>query len=161
MIYAATRQEGRGAPQEPSSANGGLSTVPLPTAWRKPATGSSPSPRLPPSQWRSARTTNAIERLHRRSSSEGSRRRPCCHRPTPPQCCSGRCSLPGRSTCARSMAGRRFATKLHRSANRPRRVIGIDDENGGTDTAAFPEKTHQRASPIGSLSRPKNDLNAK
>jgi putative transposase len=35
-----------------------------PTASRKPETGSSPLPALPPSQWCSARTTNAIERLH-------------------------------------------------------------------------------------------------
>ena len=34
--------------------------------------------RLPPSQWRSARTTNAIER-RARSSNEGSRHKPCCH----------------------------------------------------------------------------------
>jgi hypothetical protein len=46
----------------PSSANGGSSTAPSPTAWRKPATGFTFT-RLPPSQWRSARTTNAIERL--------------------------------------------------------------------------------------------------
>ena len=41
------------------------------------------------------------------SSSEGSRRRPCCHRPTPPPCCSGRCSLPVKSPCERSTAGKR------------------------------------------------------
>ena len=33
--------------------------------------------------------------------------RPCCHQPRPPPCCSGRYSPPARSTCARSMAGRR------------------------------------------------------
>ena len=43
--------------------------------------------RLPPSQWRSARTTNAIERLHEESNG-GSRRRPCCRPPTPRPCCS-------------------------------------------------------------------------
>ena len=37
--------------------------MPSPTAWTKPATGSSLN-RLPPSQWRSVWTTNAIERLH-------------------------------------------------------------------------------------------------
>jgi hypothetical protein len=42
-----------------------------------------------------------------RSSSGGSRPRPCCRRPTPPRCCSGHCSPLARSTCARSMAGRR------------------------------------------------------
>jgi putative transposase len=46
--------------------------------------------RLPPSQWKSARTTNAIERLHE----EFRRRiktRPSCHRRKPRQCCSGLC----------------------------------------------------------------------
>jgi Transposase, Mutator family len=58
--------------------------------------------RLPPSQWRSARTTNAIERLHE----EFKRRiktQTCCRRRTQPPCCSGRCSLPARSTCEKSM----------------------------------------------------------
>ena len=35
-----------------------------PTVWRKPGSGCSPLPGCPPSQWRSVRTTNAIERLH-------------------------------------------------------------------------------------------------
>ena len=59
--------------------------------------------RLPPSQWRSARTTNAIERLHE----EFKRRIKCCRRPIRRQCCSGRCSPLVRSTCARLMVGRR------------------------------------------------------
>src|SRR5665647_1158337 len=42
-----------------------------------------------------------------RSSSEGSRRRPCCRLQTPLPCCSGRCLPLVRSTCARSMVGRR------------------------------------------------------
>ena len=42
-----------------------------------------------------------------RSSSDGSKRRPCFRLQTPPPCCSGRCSIPGRSTCARSMVGTR------------------------------------------------------
>ena len=43
--------------------------------------------RLPPSQWRSLRTTNAIERSSgcRRSSSGGSKPKPCCRKPTPPR----------------------------------------------------------------------------
>src|SRR5665213_2161618 len=39
--------------------------------------------------------------------SDGSRRKLFCHPPTPPRCCSGRCSPPVRSTCARWMVGRR------------------------------------------------------
>jgi Transposase, Mutator family len=57
--------------------------------------------RLPPSQWRSARTTNAIERLH-----EEFKRRPCCRPLKPLPCCSGHCSLLARSTCERLTAGR-------------------------------------------------------
>jgi hypothetical protein len=62
--------------------------------------------RLLRSQWRSVRSTNAIERCMR-SSSDGSRCRLCCHLRTLRRCCSGLCSLPARSTCARSMAGKR------------------------------------------------------
>src|SRR5580693_1119269 len=60
--------------------------------------------RLPPSQWRSARTTNAIERLH-----EEFKRRiktQTVHPPIQPPCCSGRCLLAARSTCAKLMAGK-------------------------------------------------------
>ena len=42
-----------------------------------------------------------------RSSNAGSRPRPSCLQQRLPPCCSGRCSPPVRSTCARSMAGRR------------------------------------------------------
>jgi hypothetical protein len=42
-----------------------------------------------------------------RSSSDESRRRPSCHQRTSRPCCSGLCSLPARSTCARPMAGKR------------------------------------------------------
>ena len=106
MIYAATPRGDRSCAARPSSANGGSSTAPSPTAWRKPATGSSPSPvcrrangaaRAPPT--RSSGCT--------KNSSEGSKPRPCCRPPTPPPCCSGRCWPQARSTCARSMAGRR------------------------------------------------------
>jgi hypothetical protein len=38
--------------------------------------------------------------------------------------------------------------------------MGIDAENGGTNTAAFPEK-RTGGLPIGPLSRPNDDLNAK
>jgi hypothetical protein len=41
-----------------------------------------------------------------RSSSAGSRRRPCCRRQTRLPCCFGHYLLPARSTCARSMAGK-------------------------------------------------------
>src|SRR6266566_730998 len=90
----------------PSSANGGSSTAPSPTAWRKPATGSSPSP-----VYRRASGVAPAPRMRSndctRSSSEGSRRRACCRPRTPLPCCSGHCSPLARSTCAKLMAGRR------------------------------------------------------
>src|SRR5260370_4197284 len=90
----------------PSSANGGSSTVPSPTAWSKPVSGSSPSRvcrQVSGAAWAPPMPLSDSTR----SSSDGSRPRPCCHRPIPPPCCSGHCSLPDRSTCARSMAGKR------------------------------------------------------
>jgi hypothetical protein len=63
--------------------------------------------RLPPTQWRSARTTNAIERLH-----EEFKRRIKMQTVLPSAltaaCCSGRCSPQDRSTCARLKVGRRL-----------------------------------------------------
>jgi len=59
--------------------------------------------RLPPSQWRSARTSNAIERLH-----EEFKRR-IKTQTVPPSADTAAmlfCWLPDRSTCERSMAGR-------------------------------------------------------
>jgi putative transposase len=53
--------------------------------------------RLSPSQWRSVRTTNAIERLH-----EEFKRRIKTQTVSPP-CCSGLCSPRDRSTCARKL----------------------------------------------------------
>jgi TPP-dependent indolepyruvate ferredoxin oxidoreductase alpha subunit len=41
-----------------------------------------------------------------RSSSAGSRRKPCCHAPRRPLCCSGCCWRPVRSPCEKSMAGK-------------------------------------------------------
>ena len=62
--------------------------------------------RLPESQWKSARTTNAIERLHE----EFKRRiktQTVLPSAGPRRCCSGPRSPQGRSPCARSTAGRR------------------------------------------------------
>jgi Protein of unknown function (DUF5131) len=47
-----------------------------------------------------------------RNSSEGSRRKPCCHPQTRRPCCSGLCWLPGKSPCARSTAGTPFPQSL-------------------------------------------------
>src|SRR6201987_5900409 len=61
--------------------------------------------RLPVSQWKSARTTNAIERLHEEFKGR-IKTQTCCHRPRPQRCCCGRCSPRVRSPCAKSTAGR-------------------------------------------------------
>jgi transposase-like protein len=60
--------------------------------------------RLPPSQWRSARTTNAIERLHEEFKRFKNQTVLPSAKPLP--CCSGHCSLLARSTCERLTAGR-------------------------------------------------------
>jgi transposase-like protein len=59
--------------------------------------------RLPPSQWRSVMQSSVCTK----NSSDGSKPRLFSRPPTPPRCCSGRCSLQDRSTCARWMVGRR------------------------------------------------------
>src|SRR5258707_14039277 len=91
---------------KPSSANGGSSIAPSPTAWRRQETACSPS--------RACRRANGAayapptrSSVCTRNSSAGSRPKPFCRRPTPLQCCSGRCSPQDRSTCARWMVGRR------------------------------------------------------
>src|SRR5664279_1762528 len=91
----------------PSSANGGSSIALSPIAWRKQATVCSPSPAC-----RQASGAAHEQRMRSsgctRNSNEGSRLRPCCRRQIRPRCCSGRCSLPARSTCAKWMDGRRW-----------------------------------------------------
>ena len=62
--------------------------------------------RLDPSQWNSARTTDAIERRTGEVRRHSPRPRPGCPAPRPCRCCSGRCWPPARSGCARSTAGR-------------------------------------------------------
>src|SRR5271168_4065519 len=95
----------------PSSASGGYATAPSPTLWRKLAIASLPS--------RACRRANGEAREQQtrsnvctKSSSGGSKRKPCCHRQIRRRCCSGRYSPPVRSTCARSMAGRRLQQNL-------------------------------------------------
>src|SRR6266702_1574313 len=105
MIYAATRQEVE-ARRKAFIRKWRSSTAPSPTAWRKPVTGSSPSRVCRQVSGAACAPPMPLSDCTR-SSSEGSRHRPCCHRPIPPPCCSGHCSLPDRSTCARSMAGKR------------------------------------------------------
>src|SRR5512144_1877531 len=52
-----------------------------------------------------------------RRSNGGSRPRPCCRHRRPRRCCSGRCSPPDKSPCARSTAGR------HWPPNRPTQAL--------------------------------------
>ena len=106
MIYAVTRRRSR-AGGMPSCASGGSSVGRWPTAWKKPVTASSPS--------RGYRRANGAApgppmRLSvcTKSSSDGSRRRPCCHRLRQRRCCFGRCSLPVKSACERLTVGRHW-----------------------------------------------------
>ena len=79
MIYAATREDIEDSPQSLHPRSGGSNTALSPTSLEEAGDRLFTFTCLPPSQWRSARTTNAIERL-RKSSSEGSKPRPCCRR---------------------------------------------------------------------------------
>jgi hypothetical protein len=78
---------------------------PSPTASRKPATGSSPSPACHRASG-AARAPPTRSNGYTRSSSAGSKRRLYCRRRTRPPCCSGRYLPPARLTCAKSMAGK-------------------------------------------------------
>src|SRR6185369_1078786 len=89
-----------------SFANGGSSTGRSRTVWRKPAIGYSPSPNCHRANG-GAPVPRTRSNGCMRSSNAGSRPRPSCPQQRLPPCCSGRCSPPVRSTCARSMAGRR------------------------------------------------------
>jgi hypothetical protein len=102
MIYAATREE----IEERRNAfirKWRLKHRAVPTAWRKPASVSSPSPacRRVTEKARARRTppTGCT-----RSSNDASR--PSCPQPKLPPCCSGPCSRHVRSACVKSMAGR-------------------------------------------------------
>src|SRR6266446_1981265 len=91
---------------KPSCASGGCATPLLPIAWKRQGIASSPSPRC----------RQANGKVHElptpsndctKSSNAASKLKPCCHPPTRQQCSSGRCWRQGRSSCERSMAGRR------------------------------------------------------
>ena len=76
--------------------------------------------RLPRTQWRSAKTTNAIERLsvYTRSSGDGSKRRPCCRLPSADTAAMLFWALPasGQTKCGKSIVGRR-SPQTHRSTD--------------------------------------------
>jgi len=101
MIYAAPRRAARSRPgARRSSANGASNAAPSPTAWRKPATGCSPSHDFRRANG-GARGPPMRSNDCTKSSSEGSRRKPCCRQQTPQPCCSGHSLPPDRSICAR------------------------------------------------------------
>src|SRR6266446_447074 len=92
---------------KPSCASGGCATPLLPIAWKRQGIASSLSPRC----------RQANGKVHEpptpsndctKSSNAASKLRPCCHPPTPPPCCSGRCWRQDRSSCERLMVGRPF-----------------------------------------------------
>ena len=72
----------------------GCATKPLQTALRKPEMRCSHSPRCHHRSGR-AREQQTPLNVCMKSSSGGSKRRPCCRRRTPLRCCSGLCSRPG------------------------------------------------------------------
>src|SRR5450756_494949 len=139
---------------KPSSANGGSSPAPSPTAWRKPATGSSPSP-----VYRRASGVAPAPRMQSndctRSSSEGSRRRPCCRPRTPLPCCSGHCSPLARSTCARSMAGRRSpqSSSISQLTSQPETISSCYRRSRHTEFQ--PHSGRHQAAPLPRQSRAK------
>ena len=111
MIYAETAMKLRSS-ANPFYANGGSSAERSQTALKRPGIGCSPSPASIRRQWKSARTTNAIERLTR-SFAAGSKHRPCCPALQPCRCCFGRSSPQAKSRCARSTAGKRSRNQLN------------------------------------------------
>ncbi len=64
MMYAKDAGAGEARNARPSRPSGGSDAGAWRTAWKRPASGCSPCLSYPPTQWRSLRTTNAIERLH-------------------------------------------------------------------------------------------------
>jgi hypothetical protein len=94
--------------------------------------------RWPNSQWHSAHTTNAIERLHEEFK-RVSRRRPCFPQQKLQPCCSGHCWRPDQSICVRSTAGKPSPRPPHLNA-----LILPHD--------ALPEPTGGRATPISTKS---------
>ena len=105
MICAATAAEARQRRRALPVANGGCAVRQWRPAWRKRATACSASSGRPRRSG-DPRGRPTPSSGYTRSSSAGSRRRPCCHRPRPPPCCSGPCWRRGRSRCERLMDGR-------------------------------------------------------
>src|ERR1700730_14510464 len=78
-----------------------------------------------------------------KSSSGGSRRKPFCHPPTPPRCCSGRYLHQGRSTCARSMVGKRLPQSplISQLTLPPETIPSCDRRMRHTNSNHFPDGT--------------------
>ena len=92
-----------------------------------------------------------------RSSSDGSKRRPCCPRRKRPRCCSGHCSPRARSRCEKSTAGRPWP----RSTPQPSRLTSPPDRSephraGDNPLRPFPHiprRHHRRSRPLQVLER--------
>jgi len=119
MIYAATPKEIE-ARRKAFIRKWRLKHRAVATAWRKVVIGSSPSLGCLQASGRAHEQPTPSSGCTR-SSSDESKRRPFCHQRTPPPCYSGPCSLPARSTCARSMAGKRsqHSLSISRLTSRP------------------------------------------
>src|SRR4051794_10130859 len=122
-----------------SSPSGGCAAGPWPRAWTRPGSACSPSCATRPSSGaRCGRRTPSSACT--RSSSGASRRSASCPAPRPPRCCSGHCSRPARSPCARSTAGRASPRprasltsppdRTNHAGERPRRRIPPNSATG-------------------------------
>src|SRR6266511_1174303 len=78
-----------------------------------------------------------------KNSSDGSRRRPCCPRPIPLPCCSGRCSPQDRSTCARSTVGKPSpqSPSLSQLTSPPDRILSTCSEIAPSNSNHIPDGT--------------------
>ena len=104
MIYADTASEVEPAARR-LSASGGWNAGPSRTASQKRATSSLPSRACPRANGNQPERPTPLS-VSTRSSSAGSKHRPCCRVPKQCRCSSGRSSLPAKSRCAKSMDGK-------------------------------------------------------
>jgi putative transposase len=106
MIYANTAAEMR-RNAERSCVSGDHATPLLPIASRRPGIAYSLSRNFHRASGRAPARPMRLS-VCMRSSNDGSKPRRYCHRPKLQRCCSGHCSHRVRSSCARSMGGKRW-----------------------------------------------------
>ena len=105
MIYADTASEVKNPPQGVCPQVAAENAGPSRTASQKRATSSLPSRACPRANGNQPKRPTPLS-VSTRSSSAGSKHRPCCRVPKQCRCSSGRSSLPAKSRCAKSMDGK-------------------------------------------------------